>query len=530
MFNEIDYDKAIPPNFLNSILTNNSLYVMFRDDFEENKTYFQGIEKEVYLKEMLKFIEDMLFSSNVFHIYKEVEDLDEATCGKLQFVKNFYDDFLLDEFKRDPKSILKIRFFRGMEYTKRHDKYAPSSEEFLKLYDYVFKESLDYKDIVSVLIKEPIASIKNGETLSFADFDLVSNYVKNNIDGTVDMELVCALLYNHAYKKNHIFDMKVAEEIVSSTIRDYLSTYDISVDIEFVNGLDSGEVSSHDVEDMKITFDESLLEGFISLNYIDLFETAFFEAHRIVEFVLLKRNECNMATLRVIMNMVSFKVDVLEFLKTQEVTSEYEMDARATSFISALRFFASFGVNLLNSFIQSKLSSFEIKDTKEVAYSKKEISLDQRFFLAFKDIPNKRELIHEFEVLKVIFNADGSRKGIKDIIKHLKDDSRGKMIIDYLHSRVVEPEVMIEDVEDLSRMRPKDTAMREFIENELKYIYVDTFFYSLDSFLKLNDGVGFDKDEYLEDLAFKVNCICDTSLTHRFKDEALFTISEVQQS
>ena len=46
MFIEELHEQVIPPNFLNSILTNPSLYGMFKDEFEENIEYFQGIKKK----------------------------------------------------------------------------------------------------------------------------------------------------------------------------------------------------------------------------------------------------------------------------------------------------------------------------------------------------------------------------------------------------------------------------------------------------------------------------------------------------
>ena len=90
--------------------------------------------------------------------------------------------------------------------------------------------------------------------------------------------------------------------------------------------------------------------------------------------------------------------------------------------------------------------------------------------------------------------------------------------------------MMIEDVADLSLYRPRDEDLKSFIEKELKYIYVDSFYYSLDSFLKFKSSPKFDREEYLLDLAVKVNCLSDTPLTHRFIDEAIFTIEDMKQS
>lgn len=527
MFKEVEIDKTIPPNFLNSILTNPSLYDMFKNDFDANSEYFQGIKKEVYKKEMLKFIEDTLFSSNLFHIYGEVTDIEEKTKGKLDYIRRFYDDFLLDEFKLDPKNILKIRLFRGMEYARLNDLYASCSEEFTSLYDYIFKESLDYEGIIEVLLKEPLVMLKKHETLSMASFDTVCNYVKNNIDGLIDMDLAMSMLHNHAYKKNHIFDIEVAEEIVKSTITHYLKEYSIDVKVEFQNGLESLEVSAISKDERALYFDKSLLEGFVSLNYVVLFETAFYEADKLKDLILLEENREDYTTLRTIMNMVSQGVDLLSIKDT--FPHEYDMDLRASAFIKTLRFFSLFGVNLLDSYINAKTKGIDEVNIDEVVYSKKEISLDQRFFIEFAKLPNKKELIKSFTVLKVIFEPSGTRKKAIDIIKSITDSNEA-LIIEYLRGRVVEPHIMIEDVDELSKYSPRNPNTKELIETELKYIFVDTFYYSLDSFIKLHKNTKFDLEEYVDDLQMKIGFLKDNELTHKFIDEALFTIGDAKQN
>lgn len=531
MFKDVTYSNNIPPNFLNSILTNSSLYTMFKDEFEENSEYFQGIRREVYLKEMLKFIEDTLFSSNLFHIYGEFSNLDEVTDGKLLYIKNFYDDFLLDEFKKDPESLLKIRLFRGLEFAKTHDLYAANSKEFMNLYDYIFKESLDYEGIVEVLLKDPLGFLNSGETLSMHDFDILCNYVKNNIDGKVDMGIVEAMLHNHAYKMNHIFDITVAEELTSSTIKSYLETFNIDVKVEFVNGLDSKEVSGHSVKDKTIFLDTYLIEGFVSLNYVELFEIAFYEADALKNAILLERDECNTATLRVVMNMISEKVDMDRiFTDPEYVPTEYNYDLRASGFIKALKFFSSFGVNLFESFITSKTKNMNLDDLEEAVYSKKEISLDQRFQEAFMKLSNKKTLVKRIKVLKLFYLEDGTRKRTIDIIKMIPKSEHKDTLIEYLHSRIIEPDAMIEDVNDLVSYNPKDPTVKSLIEQELKYIYVDTFYYSLDSFIKMHSGSKMDMEEYLDDLLIKINCLKETPLVHRFIDEAIFNIDEAKQN
>lgn len=530
--NEIS-DKVLPPNFLNSILTNQSLYDMFKNEFDENIEYFQGIEKSVYLGAMLKFIEDALFSRNIFSIYTEVDDIDSLTRGKLKYIKSFYDDFLLEEFKNNPECILKTSFFKGFEAAKNDDLYASKTSEFNELYDYVFNFSIDYEGIVLVLMKDIFAVLLKEEGLSIKDFQLLLDYVKNNINKRLDMNIVTSMLRNHALKKNHIFDREVSTILVSSVIVDYLESFGIEAKVVFAEGLENGELSCHDLVNHTITLDMSLIDGFISLNYVELFEVAFYEADVLKSAVLLKRNEKSVETLKTLMNFVVMKVDMNRIFQEENYwPSELYADMRATGFIKALRFFSSFGINLFSSYVVNKTKDIDIDYNIEIAkkVSKKEISLDQRFLVQFKKSNNKEELIEKYEVLKTLFNKDGTRKDTIDLIKSLNKDEAKSFITEYLHSRVIEPDKMIEDANALLALKTKNLFTKEFIERELKYIYVDTFYYSLDSFIKLNSNTKMDIDEYLDDLLVKANCIKDTPLTHRFIDEVIFTINDAKQN
>ena len=61
MFSKEVPNSKITPNLINSIFTNNSVYEMFKDNFEENREYFQNISKEEYLEAMLTYLEKKLF-------------------------------------------------------------------------------------------------------------------------------------------------------------------------------------------------------------------------------------------------------------------------------------------------------------------------------------------------------------------------------------------------------------------------------------------------------------------------------------
>lgn len=530
MFKNVNYDVNIPPNFVNSILTNSSLYAMFKDNFQENKDYFQNIDREEYLSRMLDFISDRLFSSNVFSLYDEPDDLDEVTKGKLSFIRNFYDDFLLGAFKEDPSSVLKIRLFRGLEFAKEKDIYASKTKEFMDLYEYIFSGPLDYLGIVQVLIKEPLRVLKSREALSFRDFDILCNYVKNNIKGFVDMNIVMDMLHNHAYKKNHIFDFDVARALTTSVIKSYLSTYDIECEVKYEDGLESGLRSEASMSDRVIYIDNSLIEDFCSLNYIELFSHAFYEADFLKDAVLLERDNVDYPTLNSIMSLISLKVDLDAIFKDSEyLPYEYTSDLEASSFIKTLRFFSSCGVNVLDNYIEAKARLYDIElGSESLLFSKKEISLDQRFSKAFKEIENRASIISKHAALKVLYKESGERKSTIELIKMIPKSSYREFLEEYLHSRIISPEEMIEDVKELSNYKSKDDSVKTLIEKELKYIYVDSFYYSLSSYLKLLKES--EKESYLEDILLKINCLKDTPLTHKFIDEALMTTMNEQNS
>lgn len=535
MFSKVIKEGTIPPNFLNSILTNPSLYEMFKNDYEENRDYFQNLEKDDYLSAMLGFIENSLFSSNIYNIYSDdigEDELEERTRGKLAYIKNFYDDFLLDEFREDPDSILKTKFFRGMAYAQENDIFASKTQEFKSLYNYVFKESIDYDDVVEILIKEAVKKLSSDEVLSMKEFDNLCNFVKNNTEGYVSMTIVTKMLKNHAYKSNHIFDREVVESLVRSLAKSYLWQWDIEVDVEFLTEAEREELDYQGNQN-RIIIDEELIEEFLKLNYTEIFTVLFFEAERLKSRLLLERDKVDYATLKVIMNMVTAGVDFDRIYMDETYEPiDYHLDLKVSCFVKTLRFFSTFGVNLFQNYNEAELSKLDINldETEKLDYSFKETSLDQRFFRILTSYDRKNSIIKKFNVLKMLFNSKGERLRALELIKKMFDSEHKGFLVEYLHSRVVDPEMMIDDVLSLCEYKPKNEEMRQFIEDELKYIYVDTFYYSLDSYLKLMANPKFDKEDYLMDLAFKINCIKDTPLTHRFIDEAIFTIEEMKQN
>lgn len=526
MFKEVITINKVPPNFIDSILTNPSLYEMFKNEFEINTDYFQNICKEEYLHLMLKFIEDTLFSSNIFHIYSEEIDIEEFTKNKLSFIRSFYDDFILEEIKKTPENILSTKFFKGLEFAKNHDTYAQKSSEFNNLYKYVFTDSIDYFGIIEVILNEPLKNLKNQLPLPLKDFELVSNYVKNNIQGYVDMDIVTSLLHNHAYKTNHIFDAELAYELIRSMIKSYAETYNIELKVKFRTFEDDDETDS---EGNTIYIEQKYIDAFISLNYVELFQNVFYEANKKIDRILIKNNSCNLVTLKCIMNLLGNNVDLYKFTQDENLTfKDYEADLQASSFISTLKFFSSFGVNLFDSYIKSKCLELEIEPSLYDISSDKEISLDQRFHKFFSNNPHKKELIKDYPALSVIYNKEGDRLKLIDLIKKISKNEHKDFILEYLHSRIIDPISMIDDMNDFANYHTSIKEIKEIVETEMKYIYVDTFFYSLNSYLKMYKNTKLDLSEFLDDLLVKVNCLKDTPLTHRFIDECLFTIEEAR--
>ncbi len=524
MFDAVINTNKIPPNFLNSILTNPSLYDMFKNEFDENSLYFQNISKNEYLQLMLRFIEDTLFSSNIFHIYSEVSDIDLVTKGKLNFIKQFYDDFLLIELNKNPENILNTSFFKGLVYSLKNDSYAAKTKEFNDLYNYVFNESIDYTGIVEVLLGEAFQCLKEKKSLSIHDFDLVCNYVKNNIENSLDMDLITGLLHNHAYKTNHIFDPLVVEKIVSALIDDYTAQYGIKLKVEFPNGTED----DLEIDDSTVLIDYKYIEGFVSLNYVELFENVFFEVNTKVSEILLKENKCDYLTFKNLISLLVCKVDLNKIYTNKDyMPSAFLAEAHAASFVASLKFFSSFGVNLFESYIESKTKSLDF-DVQAITSSHKEFSLDQRFNAFFEKCTYKKELLSKYPALNVIYNENG-RLRLIDLVKKASKNQNKDFIVEYLHSRIIEPLDMIIDVNDLATYNTRNLETKELIENQLKFIYVDTFYYSLNSYIKMHSN-KLNVEEYLDDLIVKVNCIKDTPLTHKFIDECLFTINDLKEN
>ena len=146
--------------------------------------------------------------------------------------------------------------------------------------------------------------------------------------------------------------------------------------------------------------------------------------------------------------------------------------------------------------------------------------------MRFKESLNKqnKKYLQEYEVLKFLFDPEGNRVSALDLIKKsTKNEELFDFVDEYLSSRIIEPEEMIKDVNEMGIYKTKDERISHLIEKLVKYIFVDIFHYSLDNYIKL-----YQKDiTYLDELIIKIKMINDNPLTHSFIDNSLNEIEDI---
>ena len=498
MFSKEVLDSKITPNIINSIFTNNSLYEMFKDDFEDNREYFQNISKEEYLEAMLIYLEKKLFEDNKLEEYN------------IKAIKLFFDDFLNEKFENDSTNLFKTKLFRGLNYHYAKD----YSIEYQTLYNYIFDKT-NYIEKEKEIIT-PIIDKSNNESLTMNEYNILTYYIKNNIKGFIDINLCYNILRLHAFKTNHIFDQEVAKILVESIIR---TITDLNIKVIY-------DEEPSNKENNELHIKTKLLDDFIFGNYVDLLCTLFYNLEQIKDYNNLKNNLVNLDTLKTLETMIIYNVDIEKYLNDENYKPKnYLIDLHASCFIKTLRFFQELGVNLYDSYINSHINkiSFDEIDNNEEEYINKEISLDIRFLHALK----KKDIkyINEFDVLKLLFNEDKTRIKTTTLLKkHNKEYN--EFIKEYLCFRIIEPHEMIEDVQSLINVDLTNEESNSLKEQLLKYIYVDSFHYSLSNYINFVK----DKDDYLDELYTKVKLIKDTPLTHKFIDEAELEILDMKQN
>ena len=495
MFSREISNAKIPPNFLNTILTNKSVYEMFKDEYLENIDYFQHKTKEEYLDALLIELENKLFEDKVLEDYN------------IKAIKLFFDDFLINKFKENKASIFETRLFRGLNYHLTKD----YSKEFKELYDYIYKES-DYKNIKDELVNPIIDNMM--DNLSFSDYHILTNYIKNNTLGFIDYDLYSKVLYLHAFKTNHVFDKDVVVMLINSLVLDMT---DLNIKIE----IDEDGV---DYKNNTIHISNKLIEMFIFGNYVELISDIYYQVDIIKDYNNIKNNKIDLETLKTLENMVVCGVNLDKVFEDSKYNCiDYLNDLKASAFIKTLRLFDEIGVNLFDSYIKANSNNISEEEyTNEII--SKEISLDMRFKKSLNE--HNKKYLKEYEVLKYLFNEDGSRiSAINLIKKSSKDEAMFDFVDEYLTSRIVEPEEIIKDVNEMGIYKTKDEKVNHLIEKLIKYLFVDVFHYSLDNYMKL-----YEKDNtYLEELIIKIKMINDNPLTHNFIDNSLNEIDDLSQ-
>jgi len=529
MFTKPLNENKIPPNFLNSLLTNDSLYSMFKNEYDENIEYFQGLKKDEYLYSMLKFITDKLYSGNLFQIYDDEDvEIKLSNSPVLKYIRKFYDDFMLPLIKADEFAIFASNFYKALEYAKNNDKFV-NLTSFDELYNYIFCESINYNEITTKILLELKNKLSKGKIL-LSDFEILCNYIKNNIDGFISMDIVEYMIKNHAYKSNHIFDREVVKILVYSTAKDYLSRFEISPTIEYSEEITIAKnAKTHSVETETIYMDALLIDTFISGNYVELFNDLFYKMDLLKDNVLINRNELNIYTLYAVMNLVNQKTDMRRIFKDESYFPyQYMTDLKASCFVKTLRFYKGLGVDLFKSYIDSQITKIDCAYEEMLAVERKEISSEIRFAtrLAKMDKTEIKWYLENFKVISYFYDDNGSRIKAIDLIKKSKNKD---FIFEYFNSSVPLPETIIDDIIDLSDYKSKSIEINNLIDRLTNYIYPDIFYYSLDGFIKINmNKSSFESGEYCNELYVKISCIKESERSKKFKSITLHIIDSMK--
>ena len=263
---------------------------------------------------------------------------------------------------------------------------------------------------------------------------------------------------------------------------------------------------------------------FIFGNYVELISDIYYQVDIIKDYNNIKNNKIDLETLKTLENMVVCGVNLDKIFEDSKYNCiDYLNDLKASAFIKTLRLFDEIGVNLFDSYIKANSNNISEEEyTNEII--SKEISLDMRFKKSLNE--HNKKYLKEYEVLKYLFNEDGSRiSAINLIKKSSKDEAMFDFVDEYLTSRIVEPEEIIKDVNEMGIYKTKDEKVNHLIEKLIKYLFVDVFHYSLDNYMKL-----YEKDNtYLEELIIKIKMINDNPLTHNFIDNSLNEIDDLSQ-
>ena len=506
--------ESLPPNFLDSILSNDSLYAMFKNDFDNNREYFQNVSKDIYIKEIEKYI------------CKKFENYNgESTY--LNYYKRFYDDFILPIIRESEESIFTFEIFKILKMVYRNNEL--NSEDFIAFYNYVFSSS-NYFEISDKIISRIESIMENGE-LSITDYEILNNYIKNTVDEYIKNHLSCLLIKNHVYKYNHIFDTFIVKKIVLSIANDFFRKYGIRVNIEYTDIILSKNVKTHDVNNFTIYLDSILIDTFISGNYVELLSSLFYKLMLLKDDYLICNNVVGLDTLKALWKLVNAKVELDKiFVDIKYHPYDYYSDMEANAFIMTLRFLGSIGINLFDNYLNSQMRdlNLEIVDSKS---SSKEIPEEMRFINRFSKMEKEKiaYMRKKYKVLEFFYDEFGKRKKAIELLN--KWDIQYKNIIfDYLSFSIAEPNCIIEDIIDITNQKFNNGDVENFVMKMMKYIYPDIFYYSLESYIVIGeDKISFNKDEYLSELYVRISSIKETEESRKFLKNALNAIELMKQ-
>lgn len=509
-------ETHITPNFLHSILTNDTLYEMFKDDFDNNKSYFQNITKEVYIEQISEYI------SNNLKNYSD--DKEYLNC-----FKKFYDDFILPKIDEKPENIFDLTLFKSIREVYEENK-INNNEALLSFYNYIFSSS-KYFDKSDFIIRQIKSEMQNNK-LSVSDYQILTNYVKNTIDDIIPLDIACLLIRNHAFKYNHIFDANITKKIVLSIANDFFRKYDIRINIQYNELILSKNVKTHDIDTNTIYIDSILIDTFISGNYVELLSNLFFKLILFKDDYLLKANLINLDTLKTIWRCVNNKVEIDKvFIDEKYHPYDYLSEMESNAFIMALRFLNSIGINLFNNYLSSQTRSLDFKNIT-IKSSPKEISEEMKFINRFSK--TEKEKIgffrNKYKVISFFYGSDGKRKKAIDLI-NMCDDENIELVFSYLTQIIPEPIYLIDDIVDITGQDYEKDSIKDLVFRLSKYIYPDMFYYSLESFILMNEEkTSFDKDIYLSELYVRISSIKETDETKNFLKNAINAIELMKQN
>ena len=508
------YDNYIPPNFLNSILLNESLYKMFKSDFQDNREYFQNIDKEIYIRELEKYICTSIINNN----------------GESKYYtdfRKFYDDFILPSIKENEETIFTFEIFKTLKIVYRNNNI--NNDEFIKFYDYIFASS-NYFEISDRIINR-IKNIMETNKLSINDSEMLNNYIKNSSEEYIDDYLCCLLIKNHIYKYNHIFDVNIVKKIVLSIANDFFKKYGIKINIEYTDIVLSKNVKTHDIDTFTIYINSILIDTFISGNYVELLSSLFYKLMILKDEYLITNNILDLGTLRALWKLVNNKVELDKiFIDSKYHPYDYYSELETNAFIMTLRFLNNMGINLFDNYLNSQIRDLKL-DIIDAKNSPKEIPEEMKFINRFSKMEKEKIafLRNKYKVLEFFYDESGKRIKAIELLSNF-DRGYKNIILDYLYLVISEPICIIDDVIDIINQKFNNKDVEDFVTKLMKYIYPDIFYYSLDSYIIMSeDKISFNKNEYLSDLYVRISSIKETEETKKFLKNAINAIELMKQ-